>query len=407
MRQAALALAKEERNARMLWAADGAGRESCEERLTDSLDRIRRLKAEADHLRSAIPETAKKEYFWDIPFAPETDIREAADSLLLPEGTYSEQEDFSEFSELVLFERTCEYRTGDMLSLYLSDDLDRYIVLYLDRKTIKSRLTENIKAREILCCEDETPLPRDRRGYGRMLARKYEDMISAEQISEYEGLKRDLEFLVSELPGDMARLNQKWDNMERITNLSWWTNEERLRLGQMTGDDYFRQSLWREMDISSRESDARQKIADIEYRMERILDQQQQARNAYYGVAAREAVQSSMEPQTLKALRCGKVLYSRNDIVGIIVYKGKQDLYAIRHKGNLTPYNIHGPFLSISKAGKGTPALRPLIHFLARRYVPRLRPCSPLSVRPKGASDDVWRYWSAIRLEYELSKTIS
>lgn len=406
LRKAAFLLAREELAARNIYAENRAKERDGRKQLEKSLAEIRRLKAEADRIRSAVPEAANKEYFWDIPFEPETEIREAADSIFFPNGVYSEQEDFSEFSEMILFERTCECQGSDMLSLYLSDGQDGSIALYLDRKTIKSRLTETMKAKEILCCEDEEAVSENRSGYEKALAFHYEKMISAEQMSEYEQLKRDREFLISELPGDMERLNKTWDQMERITNLSWWTNEQRFRMGQMTGSDYYEQALWRDMDLSSREIDARQKIADIEYRMEQILERQRQARNEYYGAASQEAVRS-LEARTLKVMRCGKVFYSRNEIVGIIIYKGGQELYIIKHKGGITPYDIHGSFLSVNKTGKRTPAQKPLIHFIAQRYVPRIKSYSPLSLRPRGAADDVWRYWSAIRLEYELSKAAS
>lgn len=98
-----------------------------------------------DALRGTIPECEGKRYWWDISYDVEAPFETFESCLSLPQGVYSEQDNFAEYHGGFLDRAEQQLNVADVLNSYFR--MSDYVVLYADRKQMKANLTAPVSIR--------------------------------------------------------------------------------------------------------------------------------------------------------------------------------------------------------------------------------------------------------------------
>ena len=89
--------------------------------------------------------------------------------------------------------------------------------------------------------------------------------------------------------------------------------------------------------------------------------------------------------------------------MGIVIAKGPVMVFRVRHRGEISPYDIFGDVSEMRETEYQIPDPGSLLPFIAAEYSGKMKPYSVLSTRPKNASDKLWRYWAELRFAGLLS----
>ena len=391
LKQAALLLGATEMKGRFLYDSFQRKDPSVTEEILESLSDFRERQCrEVNLLRQSVPGTEGKSYWWDLPY----DIRKPpglfAGTFSMPEGIYSEQEDFEEGFGLYLKKADSHWLASDILEMYFTGGDD--VVLYADRKRMKEKLSSEAAIRAILCAEEELPV-RQQEEYS-----TEPGAFDPERSRQYRRMAEELRFLSGSLPGELERMERSFDSWERFVHSSMFTNRERMEMGQMSYTDYAKAEFYRNWALSQKEAKERKRREELESRMYAMWWEDVKADAARKSGEMKRALARNMKDICMRLMRCGYAFYLEGRLAGIVIFKGPVPVFQIRHTGDISPYDIFGKIGDMRELEYQTPDPAPLIRFILRQYGAQMKPYSVLSPRPKNASDELWRYWAEQRL---------
>lgn len=347
-------------------------------------------------IRRSIPECEGKAYWWDIDYKAEKLPVPFADCLSMPQGIYSEQDDFEDHSGGFLTRAGRSITVMDALRQYFS--MSDYIVLYADRKRMKANLNAPLSMRAILCCEESAAAPEKDSANHRPMPQETDNSY------EYRRLQREAAAISDHLSEQIAAFDRRNDSLERLLNAAAnrgpFTDQESWLMGMTDDDDYYTTALYREYRQNEMKEKARDEISRLEYQMQQMRKQAARAQEDRQHYELNRSLARQREGFILKLIRCGYVFYLQQQFVGLVVIARPEMLFHLRHRGTLSPYDIYGSVLEAKTSGYVMPDPLPLMDFILQKYGVGLKPYSVLASRPKNASDEFWRCWAEKRFAF-------
>ena len=336
-------------------------------------------------VRAQIPELSQKAYWWDDPFDIRKPSTEFPGTLSLALGIYSEQDDFEYWGATM--KRITNWAKGsDVLTYHVRSQDGTYAPLYVNRKGLKQHLTDDLQIKEILVGEIDFP--------NRMSERKsYRGVVPGG--FEYNQMVSNLNFVNSQLPGSLAAHEEKWDNRERFRHLSFYTNEERWFRYEMSNDDYYQESLWRDLERQDIIDKARARQAELQYKIQR-------ARAEYARNVMENAQRQKTKGPLLRFMRCGRVFYYGDEVMAITIRLYPEALFEAHYSGTVSLLDIHGYIDGCREAAACVPDPLPLMDFILETYAPSLPRFNLLGTRPAGTPERLWRCWCEKRFAWDV-----
>lgn len=393
-RQAAFELAIAELRGRLVYEEYRSGNVTKAELQAYAAEAEKR-KQQAELLRREVPGAEGKSYWWDIPYEIDSPSGSFPDTFALPGGIYTEQDDFKAGYGFEL-ERAEQFDSVHMMSeFYLSSD--RYVTLYADRKALKANLAAKVHRKAILCAEEKLPTHQDVGEY------QGERPYDVRNRWEYRHLQSEIQSIAGRLPGELNAYDEWHDNAERVWNglfeNSPFTNQERWLMGEMDSDSYYTSDMYRDLRRMEKEEKAREEISRMEYQMKEMQRQAAKVQAQYQRYQMQRARAKMDKGITLRFMRCGYAFYLENRLAAVLLSNRPEPVWQIHHTGTVSPYQIFGRIGDCQEVDRRMPDPAPCIDFILQEYGSRLKPYSPLALRPKYASDEIWRYWAESRLE--------
>lgn len=390
MKKAAFSLGMTELRGRLLYdrfrrGMEGASEENLEKIAAEREEECRKV----NQIRKTVPELEGKSFWWDLPYDIENPPGQFGDTFAMPEGIYSEQDDFSGACAVTLEKNSFPYLVSEVLASYFSSP--DFVVLYADRKRMKAKPVSPITVKAILCAQEEQP--------AEQAAEEKEPPppFIAENTYDYWYLQREIRSIAGNLSGELQAFERRRDNFERIVNCSIYTDEERWMRGEMSSSSYYTSELYRDLRRSEIKEKAQEQIAAMEWKLHQLKVKERQIDAARKRYAFYRAQARLTQNIVMYLMRCGYAFYLDDDLVGIVIAKGPAMVYQIRHQGGISPYDIFGNVLKMRETEYQLPDLGRLLPFIVSEYGKKMKPYSVLSARPKNASDELWRYWAELR----------
>ena len=396
LKQAAFSLGMTELRGRLLYdryrrGMEGASEENLERIAAEREEECRRV----NQIRQSVPGIEGKSYWWDLPYEIKNPPGRFAGTFAMPDGIYSEQDDFSEACGVTLTRNDSRFLVSDVLSSYFS--YSDYVVLYADRKKMKARITSPVTMKVILCAREEQP-PRQVTGL-----KEPPPPFIAEQSYDYWYLQREIRSIAGGLSGELRAFEERRDNFERFVNSSLYTNEERWLRGEMSSDSYYSSELYRDLRRDEIKEKAESQISALKWKLHQLEVKERQIdseRKRYDFYRVKAGLGSDI---VMHLMRCGYAFYLDGELVGIVIAKGPVMVFRVRHRGEISPYDIFGDVSEMRETEYQIPDPGSLLPFIAAEYSGKMKPYSVLSTRPKNASDKLWRYWAELRFAGLLS----
>lgn len=387
LKEAAFLLALEEQKGRIAYNYF-LKEEIKENELALISENIRNQQNIVEGFRKNIPEVQGKSYWWDIPYEITKPVGEFLGTFAFQNGIYTEQDDFSEtFGGYI--EKAPMFETSiDVFQSYLSSE--KYIPLFVNRKLLKSNLNATVQRKVILCAEEQATFKLDLSSYG-------DFYITLEEDSADARLRLEQCQMESDYYSDIMNFRSRQDNIERLINSldgdGPFTHSFLWTSGQMSNDLYYRNELYRdyrEMEIRQK---AQEKIAAIEYQRYLRHRKKVEAQGAYSRSQTRRMIANYDKGTIMRFMRCGYIFYMEGYLAAVVLMNEPTSIYEIRHHGDVSPYDIFGNIGSCKKTALEIPNPAPVIDFVLQKYKYFMKLYSPLALRPKNASDELWRYW--------------
>ena len=349
-----------------------------------------------DAMRGTIPECEGKRYWWDISYDVEAPFETFESCLSLPQGVYSEQDNFAEYHGGFLDRAEQQLNVADVLNSYFR--MSDYVVLYADRKQMKANLTAPVSIRAILCCEEAQFEPESMKGYQGKMSNS---LINS---NEYQRMQDEVRSISANLSENLSAFDRRQDLMESILNAATgrgpFTDQESWLMGMTDSDSYYTTALYRDYRQNEMKEKACDEISRLNYQMEQMKKQAAKAQADRQQYELQRAWARQQQGFLLKMIRCGYAIYLKEYLVGIVIINRPEMFWQLRHQGDLSPYNIYGGMDEAKKLGCETPDPAPLMEFILREYGARLKPYSVLASCPKNASDEIWRCWAEKRFAF-------
>lgn len=390
LKQAAFSLAMTELRGRLLYdrfrrGLEGATEENLQKIAAEREEECRRV----NQIRQSVPGIEGKSYWWDLPYDIKNPPGQFSGSFAMPQGVYSEQDDFSDCCGAEMVRNSHRYLVTDVLASYFS--YSDYVVLYADRKRMKAQLTSPVEMKAIICAQEEQPAGQT------MEQKEPPPPFIAEQSYDYWYLQKEIKSISEELPGKLEAFEQRRDNFERFVNGSIYTNQERWIRGEMSNDSYYSSELYRDLRRREIEEKSMSQIASMEWKLRQIKKKEREidsARKRYDFYRVKAGLSRDI---VMYLMRCGYAFYLDGNLVGIVIARGPGMVFRIRHRGNISPFDIFGEISEMRGTEYQIPDPGRVLSFIASAYAGEMKPYSILSTRPKNASDELWRYWAELR----------
>lgn len=396
LKQAAFELAVAELRGRVIFDEYRSGEKKITEvQLQQFREQAEKARAHVEAIRKEVPDIAGKSYWWDVPYDMTKPAGNFPDTFLLPDGIYTEQEDFEE-TDGFLMERGLQYDTTQTLfEFYLSNP--NYVVLYADRKRLKANLGVPVQRNVILCAKEELPTHRQVGAY------QGERPYDVTKTWEYQHLKSEAASIAGRLPGELQEYEEWHDNAERFMNAlfdnSIFTNKERWLMGEMDSDSYYTSEMYRDLRRMEKQEKAQEKISQMEWQMKQMRERAARVQAQYQKYELERAKAKLDKGVTLRFMRCGYAFYLENALAALVLINRTESVFKVHHSGTISPYDIFGRIGDCREVLREVPNPAPFVAFALEQYGSRIKPYSPLALRPKNASDELWRYWAERRLE--------
>lgn len=380
LKKAAFILAVDELGVRLAYEryCSGGGTMPKQE-LAKCENRLAADRQQADRCRAQLLDLREKSYWWDIPFDIRNPFPQFPGTFFFRNGVYSEQDDFDLGIGLELERVQEQLHVSAVLNSYMI--LSDYVTLYADKKMLRGNLSQPVKSRILLCCEAEKRFSCETVIY-----------TPHNSLAEQQTTLRQLKM---EQQTALQQFESEWDFREKLRHWSFYTNDERWFMGVMSEDDHFSEELWRDYARNEKRAKFQEQEARIRYQMQQTYQQETQA-------ALKQA--QAKFGNVLRLMRCGKVFYIDNRLAVILILKRPEPVYEVRHQGNISPYAIHGRINGYQQIMNCIPDPISLVSYIMNQYGGLMKPYSILSHRPRGASDELWRFWAETRFSYELAR---
>lgn len=335
-------------------------------------DRVNGLRAQSEELSS-------KRYWWDVPFCPE----EAAepDAYCFDGGFYVETLPLKTgmegaYSTLYHRSQTINY---SLLSMRLTDGL--FLPLFLDKKKLKLHLNDPMEARELYNVMSVS---------GQYEVISYMNTAEDPSVAIWRNYQEAAAARRAQYDEYLQEHSESWDMRERFRHGSFFTNEERWMAGQMSNEDYLRESLWREYPTWNK----RDKMNDDLSRMRLQAERAQREARANFVKSRKDAV---YETNTLRLMQVGEVIYCGDELITILLRTGPQPVIEYDCAPEVDMTELTGRYFNRRELFRKKPALIPLARYIAAAYEDVLPDHKVLKPCPQGCPDDLWRAWAEIR----------
>lgn len=351
---------------------------------TLALDEVVRMTRKVDQLRSQNEACAFKHYWWDIPFSPEA--MKEPDGFYLHGGFYVEVGELKVEHEGMI--QALRHKVNFISSSELAEQLsgNQCLPLFLSKANYQMHINEAMQ-RTFMYNARHTSLFREintqigQASYSP--TELWEDYLVASQKNELERTQA------------IQERNVRWDNQERLSHLSYFTNKERWHMGKMSTMDYIHEDIWRSNDISSQNQRfrARQNELFQEYIRAQTAESERQKQSH------KETI---LETTLLRAIPVGEIIRCGGDMVAILLYTQPQYVYEFDCFPDIIPSELSGRIYSYSNVGTQKPALIPVVRHIAFQYAGELPAYSVLKPCPFAFPDLVWRAWAESQWEQVL-----
>lgn len=349
------------------------------------------LLGKVNRLRSGIPELKGKRYWWDVPFREEGLL--SGETACIADGIFSEQASLNETD----CHPGMDALTGKTIKMPCSVAMEyrsTWKPLYLNKPELLAHLNDEIEWRAVYCASAE-----DAESGERAHAREADSLSSA--ILHAQNAARDTQARAErankELPEKLAKHNDFWDTMERLSHQSFYTNEERWLMGKMDTSDYLAEDAGRFLRQRELEHKAWEKQMEAEHQARRLKNLRNLAQ-------IREIQEAGRQEHAYSAMFCraAEIAYCGEKLLAIYLPPKEQPVYEITAAHAVNPLRLEGTIAAIRELYHGQPDYRHLFAFLTERYAGSMKPCNVLSAKPKGLSDEEWRAWVEIRWMYKM-----
>lgn len=371
----------------------GGGETARESVLLAQLKELRQkrvfLKEQADRIRAGIPKLAGKRYWWDIPF-DETKPLLAGE--YAPENIYSEQEPWEEVVSggRLRLARKEMCLPGGCLLQYMGS----WIPLYLNKKEMAAHLSDEMELR----CVYRASARVMRARVGHSLSAFYGE--GSEEAEDAASMRRGrMDEIDRELERKLERHNNFWDFMERWDHGSFYTNEQRWRMGLMETGDYLSENAGRMVRQAELEFKAFEQKANLEYQARQ--EKNRRLAESYRRMRSRAVYADS---NVIRVTRAAQTAYYRDRLMAVYLPAQEEGVYEINAGREVNPLRLEGEIYGIKEIGAGHPDDLPLFFFLVGNYEEAMGPCNVLSVQPKGLSDEKWRAFMELRWGHGLRR---
>jgi len=356
------------------------GSSEIREMLKQAVLQAEALTAKANSLRAALPALAGKRCWWDVPLA-EPDRRDAFSLDAYIEGDGIEYM----LKGIRRHIRPREERVGyGELSSRLTGDA---IIFFLSKRRLLEGINASFKRRYIYNASS--------------VSRSYEQIsylnpcvspVSA-ALSRYRQLEEQLSLeRESRLAEAQREHDKRWDAYEMISHQSLMTNKERWLAGLMSNEQYFKEQTMRDYyGYDKADKIKKQYDAKLSQARERALSKDPRG---YVKSTAKVVGESNI----IRIMTVGEVISLDDEVVAIFGYKTPQEVVELDCGNEVSLARLEGGYNTKRVLFKKTPDSIPLARHVARIYSATLPKYDPLVPCPKGASDELWRAWTEIRL---------
>lgn len=344
-----------------------------------SISEIKELTAQVNSIRAQLPELAGKQYWWDIPFRPEEFTE--PDAYCFDNGIYLETEPLStgmDGANSVLCHKA-QKLNYTLLSSRLTNP--HLIPLFVDKKKLKLHLNDTMELREIYNVMSS---------WGTYGVISYMNTEEDPSVAIWRNYQAAAEARRAQYDEYLQEHEERWDTRERWRHQSFYTNEERWMAGQMSNEDYLRESLWREYPTWDKHDKMRDDISLMRLKAEEAMRKAREARVKSHKGA-------EYEINTLRLIPVGEVIYCGEELIAILLRNTPQAVMEYDGTPDLDVEDLSGPYYNRRELFRKKPALIPLARYIAAAYEDILPEHKVLKLRPQNCPDDLWRVWAEIR----------
>lgn len=332
-------------------------------------------------LRSGIQDVRDREYWWDIPL--DSEIK---NGYALPGGIFLESGLLNTVIDekgYRIEENTYTSNAVNLLDFYGKRE-SGFIPLYFSKKKFRACVGCPLKRKIIYNVSFAS-------GVYYFTAEVNHEVNPAVRL--WEQYRRREDDLRGQMQEEVAAYERRADQWERIANLSFFTNEERFLMGQMDNQDYYSQSLWRELGKQDKKEKYLKQLEADRYRAEQAVIEA----NRSYTASWRAASEAS---DLLRIMPVGEVVYGNGELLALLVYCGEQKVTEYRLKGNVDLENLNAPITQEKVLFRKNSISPELLTHLICTYGSFLPVYQVLKARPKRCPDEVWRTWAELRWNY-------
>lgn len=340
---------------------------------------VKELTAQANSLRARLPELAAKRYWWDVTFRPEEATE--PDAYCFDDGTYLETEPLTtgvEGGNSVLCHKA-QKLNYTLLSSKLTNP--HLIPLFVDKKKLKLHVNDAMELREIYNVISS---------WGTYGVISYMNTSEDPSVAIWRNYQAAAEARRAEYDDYLKEHEENWDERERWRHQSFYTNEERWFAGQMSNEDYFRESLWREYPTWDKQDKMRDDISLMRLKAEEAMRQAREARVKSHKGA-------EYEINTLRLIPVGEVIYCGDELIAILLRSTPQAVVEYDGTPDMDMVELSGPYYNRRELFSKKPALIPLVRHIAAAYGDLLPEYRVLKPCPQRCPDHLWRVWAEIR----------
>lgn len=340
---------------------------------------VKSLTEQADRLKAQSPELSEKRYWWDVPFSCEDP--DEADTYCFDNGIYLEADQLRSrldgaFSVLY---QNAEKISYPKLSERLTDS--RYLPLFLDKKKLRLHINSDMEIRYLYNVMSVS---------GRYEVVSYMNPNENPAAAIWRSNQAQTQARRGEYDEYLEEHKEVWDCRERFRHLSFYTNEERWLMGQMSNEDYLRESLWREYATWDQHDRMKADLSDLRWQAER----QRREAQKHFVKSRKDTV---YETNLLRVMPVGEIIYCDDALVTILLYTHPQTVTEYDCAGDVEMTELTGRYFEKRELFRKRPTLAPLMRHIATVYADLLPEHRVLKPCPSRCPDALWRVWSEIR----------